>query len=160
MKILLLLFSHVWLFATPQIAACQAFLSVTISQSLVDAYPLSQWCFITISSSIALCFQALQTSRSFPVSWLFASSGQSIGASTLASVLPLNIQCWFPLGLTGLISLLSKGLSRVFSSTIQRHPFFGTQPSLWSSSHIHTWLLEKPWLWLMNCCWQSNASAF
>ena len=84
---------------------------------------------------------------SFLMSWLFSSDGQSIGAS--ASVLPVNIQDWFPLGLTALISLLSKGLLRVFSNTtIWKHQFFGTQPSLWSSSHIHTWLLEKPWLWL------------
>ena len=81
--------------------------------------------------------------QSFPVSQLFTSGGQSIGAS--ASVLPMNIQGWFPLGLTGLISLLSKGLSRMFSSTIVwKHQFFAAQPSLWSSCHIHTWLLEKP----------------
>ena len=80
--------------------------------------------------------------RSFPMSWLFASGGQSIGAS--ASVLPMNIQGWFLLGWTGLTSLLSVGLSRVFSNTtIWKHQFFGTQPSLWSNSHIHTWLLEK-----------------
>ena len=76
---------------------------------------------------------------------LFKSGGQSIGASALASVLPMNILDWFPLGLTGLISLQSKGLSRVFSSTtVQKHQFFGAQPSLWSNSHIRTWLLEKP----------------
>ena len=75
----------------------------------------------------------------------FTSGGQSIGASASATVLPMNIQDWFPLGLTGLISLLSKGLSRVFSNTtVQKHQFFGAQPSLWSNSHIHTWLLEKP----------------
>ena len=80
---------------------------------------------------------------SFSMSWLFASGGQSIGGSV--SVLPMNIQGWFPLGLTGLIALLSKGLSRVFSSTtVQKHQFFGTQPSLCSNSHIRTWLLEKP----------------
>ena len=72
-------------------------------------------------------------------------SGQSIGASASASVLPVNIQDWFPLGLTGFISLLSKGLWRVFSSTtVRKHQFFSTQPSLWSNSHICTWLLEKP----------------
>ena len=82
-------------------------------------------------------------------SFSFALGGQSIGALTLASVLPMNIQCWFPLGLTGLISLQSKGLSRIFSSTIVwKHQFFGAQPSLSSNSHIHTWLLEKPLLWL------------
>ena len=76
------------------------------------------------------------------MSWLFKSDGQSVGASV--SVFPMNILGWFLLGLTGLISLLSKGLSRVFSSTtIRKHQFFGTQPSLWSNSHIHTQLLEK-----------------
>ena len=70
--------------------------------------------------------------------------GQSIGASASASVLPMNIQGWFPLGLTGLISLQSEGLSRVFfSTTVQKHQFFSAQPSLWSNSHVHTWLLEK-----------------
>ena len=85
----------------------------------------------------------------FPMSWLSSSGGQSIGVSASASVLPMNIQGWFPLGLTDLISFLSKGLWRVFSSTtVWKHQFFGTQPSLWSNSHMHTWLLEKPWLWL------------
>ena len=86
---------------------------------------------------------------SFPVSQLFASGSQSIRASALASVLPMSIQGWFPLGLTNLVSVLSKGLSRVFSgTTIPKHQFFSAQLSLWSSSHIHTWLLEKPELWL------------
>ena len=77
------------------------------------------------------------------MTWLFTSDGQSIKA--LASVFPKNIQDWFPLGLTGLISLQSKGLLRVFPSiTVQKHQFFSTQPSSWSNSHIHTWLLEKP----------------
>ena len=81
--------------------------------------------------------------QSFPMSWLFASGGQNIGASASASVLPMNIQDWFPLGLTGLI-LLSKGLSRVFpNATVQKHEFFSAQPSLWSNSHIDTWLLGK-----------------
>ena len=111
-----------------------------------NSCPLSLWCHPTISSSVApfsSCLQSFPESGSFSMSWLFASSGQSIGA--LASVLLMNIKDWFPLGLTGLISLQSKGLSRVFSSvTIQKHQFFGTQPSLWSNSHIRTWLLEKP----------------
>ena len=110
-----------------------------------DSCPSSQWCHSTISSSVipfSSCLQSFPTSGSFPVSWHFISGGQSIGAS--ASVLPMNIQCWFPLGLTGLISLLSKGLSRVFSSTtVSKHQFFGAQPSLWSNSHILTSLLEK-----------------
>ena len=82
------------------------------------------------------------------MSQLFASGGQSIGASASTSVLPMNIQGWFPSGLTGLISLLSKGLSGVFSSTVQKHHFFSAQPSLWYYSHICTWLLERPQLWL------------
>jgi len=85
-------------------------------------------------------------SGSFSMSQFFASGGQNIGASASASILPMNIQGWFPLGLTGLIFLLSKGLSRVFSSTtIWRHQFFGAQPFLLSSSHICTWLLGKPY---------------
>ena len=89
----------------------------------------------------------LSQHQSLSVSQIFASVGQRIRAS--ASVLPMNIQGWFPLGLTNFISLLSRGLSRVFSSTtVQMHQFFSTQSSLWSSSHIHTWLLEKPYLWL------------
>ena len=89
------------------------------------------------------CLQSFPASESFLMSQLFTSGGQSIGAS--ASVLPMNIQDWFPLGLTGFISLKSKGPSRVFSNTtIQKHRFFSTQPSLWSSSNIHTWLLGKP----------------
>ena len=83
--------------------------------------------------------------QSFPMSWLFTSGGQSTGTSASASVLPINIQGWFPLGLTGLISFLFKGLSRVFSNTaILRHQFLGTLPSLWSNSHICPWLQGKP----------------
>ena len=103
--------------------------------------PLSQWCHPTILFSFVLfssCPQSFPASGSFPVSRLFASGGQSIGAS--AWVPPMNIQDWFSLGLTGLISLQSKGLSRVFSNTtVQKHKFFDTQLSLWSNSHIHTW---------------------
>ena len=117
-----------------------------------NSCPLNQWCYLTISSSAAtfsFCLQSFTASRSFPVSQLFTSGSQSIGASALASVLPMNIQGWFPLGLTGLNSLQSKRLSRVFSSTtVQKHQFFGAQPSLLSNSHICTWLLERPWLWL------------
>ena len=112
--------------------------------------PLSWWCYLIISSSAAsflFCLQSFPVSGSFPTSQLFISGGQSTGAS--ASVLPMNIQSWFPLGLTGLISLLSKGLSRIFSSTmIWKHKFFSAHSSLYSNSHIRTWLLEKPWLWL------------
>ena len=94
--------------------------------------PLNWWCHLTILSSLALffCLQFFPASRSFPMSQLFASSGQCIGASASKSVLPMNIQGWFPLGLTGLISLLSKGLSSVFSNTtIRKYQFFGTQLS-------------------------------
>ena len=112
-----------------------------------NSCPLRQWCYPTISCSVSpfSYLQSFPASGSFPMSCLFASGGQSIGDSASASVLPMNIQGRFPLGLTGLISLQSKGHSRVFSNTtVQKHQFFGTQPSLWSNSHIHTWLLEKP----------------
>ena len=111
-----------------------------------NSCPLSWWCYLTVSSSVVPLFSCPQSSppsESFPMSWHFTSGGQSIGASASASVLPMNIQGWIPLGLTGLISLLSKGLSRVFSSTtVQKHQFLGAQPSLWFNSHICTWLLE------------------
>ena len=111
-----------------------------------NSCPLSRWCHPTISSSVipfSFCLQSFPTSGSFLMSQLFATGSQSIGAS--ASVLPMNIQGWFPLGLTGLFSLLSKGLSRVFSNTtVKKHQFVSAQPSLWSNSHIHTWLLENP----------------
>ena len=107
--------------------------------------PLSRWCHPTIWSSVApfsSCLQFFSASESFPMSQLFASG---TGASVLTSVLPVNIQGWFPLGLTSLISLLSKGLSRVFSSpTGRKHQFFSTQTSLWFNSQIPTWLLEEP----------------
>ena len=102
--------------------------------------PLSWWYHPTISSSVvpfSSCPQSCPASGSFPVNWLFASGGQTIRASALVSVFPMNIQDWFPLGLTGLISLLFKGLSRVFSNTtVRKHQFFGSQPSLWSNSYI------------------------
>ena len=112
-----------------------------------NSCPLSQWCHPTISSSVTPFSSYLQSflaSGSFPMSQFFTSASQSIGASAAASVFPMNIQDSFPIGLTGLISLLSKGLSRVYSNTtVQKHQFFGVQPSLWSHSHIRTWLLEK-----------------
>ena len=99
--------------------------------------PLSRWCHPTISPSVVLfssCPQSLPASGSFPASWLFACSGQSVGASVLASVLPMNIQDWFPLGLPGLMLQL-QGLSRVFSNTtVQKHQFFSAQLSFWSNS--------------------------
>ena len=100
-------------------------------------------------ATFSFCPQSFPASRSFPMSWLFVSGCKSIGASASASVLPMNIQDWFPLRLIGLISLLSKELSRVFSSTIvQKHQFFGALPSLWPYFHIRKWLLERPKIWL------------
>ena len=110
--------------------------------------PPSQWCHPTISSSVipfSSCPQSLPESGSFPMSQLFTSGGQSIGASASASVHPVSIQGWFPLGMTGVISLQSKGLSRSFYSTmVQKYQVFSTQSCLWFNSHIHTWLLGKP----------------
>ena len=135
------LLSHVRLFVTPWTVARQASLSPGVCS---NSCPLSWWCYLTISSSSApffpFCLQSFPALESFPMSRLFASGGQN--TVTLASVLPMNIQGWFPLGLTGLISLQYKGLSRVFSSTtIQKHQVFGAQPSLSYNSHICTWLL-------------------
>ena len=112
-----------------------------------NSCPQSQWCHPTILSSVILfssCLWSFPASGSFPVSQFFASGGQSIGVSSSASVLPMNIQDWFPLGWTSWISLLSKGLSRVFSNTtVQKHQFFSAPLSLWSNPYIHTWLMEK-----------------
>ena len=144
--------SCVWLFAILQTATPQPSLSFTISWSLVKlmsveydiihpSHPLSS------PSPPAFNLSQYQGLFQWWKSQLFASGGQSIGVSASASVLPMNIQGWFPLGLPGL-TLLSKGLSRVSSNpTVRKHQFFGAQP-LRSNSHIHTWLLEKPWLWL------------
>ena len=123
---------RVWLFATPWITAHQASLSITNSLWHAGVYsnscPLSRWCHPTISSSVVRLSSRLQSfpaSGSFPMSHFFASGGQSIGASALASVLPMNIQDWFPLGWTGWISLQPQGLSRAFSDTTgQKHQFF------------------------------------
>ena len=110
---------------------------------------LSQWCQPSILSSVvpfSSCLKSFPASGSFPVNQVFTSGGQSFGASISKSFLPMNIQDWFPLGLTGLISLQSKGLSRIFSNTtVPKHQFFDPQSSLWSNSHIHTWLLEDLW---------------
>ena len=136
------LLSHARLFVTPWTAACQASLSFTISWSLLKLMSIE---LVMPSNHLILCHplfllpSIFLNRRAFPMSWPFASGGQSIGASASASVLPMNFQECFPLGLTGLISLLSKGLSRVFSNTtVQKHPFFGSQPFLWSNSHVHS----------------------
>ena len=113
-----------------------------------NSSPSSPWCHPAISSSVipfSSCPQPLLASEPFPMSQLFPWGGQSTGLSALASFLPKNIQDWSPLEWTGWISLQSKGLSRVFSNTrVQKHQFFGAQPSSQSNSHIRTWLLEKP----------------
>ena len=124
--------SQVRLFATPWITAHQASLSITNSRSSPNSCPLSQWCLPAISSSVIpfSCLQSFPASESFPMSQLFTWGGQSTGVSALGSVLPMNIQDWFPLGWTCWISLQSKGLSRVFSNTtVQQHQFFSTQLS-------------------------------
>ena len=139
------LLSHVWLFTTPWTEAGQASLSFTISWSLLKlmSIELTMPSYCRPLSSPSLALNLSPASGFFPVSWLFPSGGQSIGASASASVLPINIQGWFPLGLTGLIPMLSKGLSM---SLLQHHRWkasVSTQPSLRSNSHICTWLLEK-----------------
>ena len=110
---------------------------------------------VLLSNHLILCHPLLHLPSIFPsirvflMSQLFSLSGQSIGASASASALPRNIQDWFPLELTGLNSFKSQGLSRIFCSiTRKKHQFFSAQPTLWSNSHICTWLLEKPQLWL------------
>ena len=113
-----------------------------------DSCPLSQWCHPAISSSVipfSSCPQSFPASQSFPMSQLFTWGGQSTGVSALASFLPKKSQGWSPSGWTGWISLQSKRLSRVFSNTtVQKHRFFGAQPSSQTNSHIHTWPLENP----------------
>ena len=152
--------SCVRLFVTPWIAARQTSLSFTVSWNLLKLMSIESVIssnYLTFSS----CLQSFPASGSFPVSQLFTSGDQSIGASS--SVLPMNIQDLFPLGLMGLISLESKGLSRVFSSTtVRRQQFFGIQTFLLSNSHTCTWLLENLYLygplsakwcfWFLVCC--------
>ena len=121
-----------------------------VSETIQPSHPL-------LPSSLRLNFSQYQ--GLFQWVSLFTSGGQSTGASASAPAFPTNIQGWFPLGLTGLISLLSKGLSRVFSNTVQKHQFLGVQPSLWSNSHIHTWLLGKHSFNYMNLCGQSDVFA-
>ena len=142
------LLSCVWLFLTPWTAAHQASLSITNSQSLLKLTSIES----VMPSNHLILYHPLLLSpsifpsiRSFPMSQFFALGGQRIGVSASISVLPMNIQDWFPLGWTGWISLLSKGLLRVFSNTtVQKHQFFSAQLSLQSNSQIHAWLLEKP----------------
>ena len=140
--------SRVQLFATPWTAACQTFLSITNSGSLLKLMSIES---VIPTNHLILCQPLLllpsifPSIRSFPISQFFASGGQSIRVSASASVLPMNIQDWFPLGWTDWIFLQSKGLLRVFSNTtVQKHQFFGAQFSSQSNSLIHTWPLEKP----------------
>ena len=127
--------------------ACQASLSFTISEGLlklmsIESMMLSN--YLILCHPFSSCPKSFPASESFPMSWLFASGGQSTGAAASASVIPTNIQSWCPLGLTGLISLQSKRLSKESSPTPQFESiFFSAQPSSWSNSHICTWLLEK-----------------
>ena len=123
---------------------------------------LSQWCYTTTSSSDTLfscCLQSFPASRSFPMDWLFASGGQSTRTST--SIPPVNIQAWFSLGLTGLISFQFKGLSRIFSSTIiQKHQFFDAQPSLRFNSHILHGYFKNHSFDYTDLCWRSAVFSF
>ena len=139
--------SHVRLFATPWTAARQAALSLTISRSLPKFMFVVLVMPSVISSSAVhfFCPWPFPASGTFPISHLCASDDQNTGASASVSVPPVNTQCWYSLRLTGLISLLSKGISGVFSSTtVQRHQFFGVLPSLRSGSHSRTWPLGRP----------------
>ena len=133
----------------PWTAARKASLSITNPRSLLKfSCPLNWWCHPIISSSVVTFsshLQSFQASGSFQMSQFFASGGQSMGVSASTSVLPMNIQDRFPFGWTGWVSLLSKGLSRVFSNTtVQKHQFFSTQLSLYSNCHIWAWPLDKP----------------
>ena len=140
--------SCVWLFVTPWIAACQASLSITNSRSslkLTSIKSVMPSSHLILGHPLLLLPQSLPASESFPMSQLFAWGAQIIGVSAIASFLPKKSQGWSPSEWTGWISLQPKGLSRVFSSTtVQKHQFFGAQPSSQSNSHIHTWPLEKP----------------
>ena len=137
--------SRVWLFATPWTAAHQASLSITYSRSLLKLMSIE-----SVMPSNHLICRPLLLPLIFPSIRVFSNESvlcirwPNIEASASSSVLPMNIQDWFPLGLNGSITLQSKGLSRVFSNTtVQKHQFFGSQLCLQSSSHIHTWLPEK-----------------
>ena len=131
----------------PWCVVFQASLSVTVSQSLlkfmsIESVMLSN--HIILCHPLLFCLRSFPTSGSFPLSWLFTSGGQSIEASASASVLLMNIQGWFPLGLTGLISLQSSGISRVFSTSQFESINSSALSLLYGPTHIHTWLLEKP----------------
>ena len=140
--LLLLLFSH------QVMSNSTSFYVPHHSQSLPSSCPSNWWCHqlsYRLSVELFFCLQSFPASGSFQMSQLFASGGWNIGVSVSASILPMNIQGWVSFRLTGLISLLFKGLSRVFASiTVWKHQFFSALLSLWSSSCICTWLLERP----------------
>ena len=142
------LLSHVQLSVTPWTSAHQACLSITNSRSLLKFMSFASVMpsnHLILHRPLLLPPSIFPDLWSFPMSRFFASGGQSIGISASASVLPMNIQGWFPLRWTGWIFLQSNRLSRVFSNTtVQKYQFFGTQPSSQSNSHIHTWPQEKP----------------
>ena len=140
--------SRVWLFATPRTAAHQASLSITNLQSLLK---LMSIVLVMPSNHLILCYPLLLPPSIYPSIRVFSNESvlhikwPKYWSFSFSIVLPMNIHCWIPLGLTALIPLQSKGLSRVFSNTtIQKYQFFSAQLSLYSDSHIHTWLLEKP----------------
>ena len=140
--------SHVWLFATPWTAAHQASLSITNSWSLLKLMSIE---LLMPSNHLILCRPLLLLPSIYPSIRVFSNESvlhikwPKYWSFSFSIVLPMNIHCWIPLGLTALIPLQSKGLSRVFSNTtIQKYQFFSAQLSLYSDSHIHTWLLEKP----------------
>ena len=141
-------FSRVGLFDTPRTAAHQASLSITNSWSLPKLMSIESVMpskHHILCCPFSSCLQSFPTSASFQMSQLFPSGGQNIGVSASTSVLPMNTQDWSPLGWTEWIFLQSKVLSRVLSNTtVQKHQFFGAQPSSQSNSHIHTWPQEKP----------------
>ena len=138
--------SYVWLFVTPWIAARQACLSIINSQSLLKLMSIES---VMLSNLILNCPLLLLLPSIFPIIRVFSNESALCVRWpkywSLSISVPMNIQAWFPLGLTGLISFLSKELSRVFSNTtVQKHEFFGAPPPLWFNSHNCAWLLEKP----------------
>ena len=142
----------------PMDCSTPGLLSITNSRSLLKLMPLSRWCHPTTSSSVVpffSCLQSFPASGSFQMSQLFSSGGQSIGVSASTSVLPMNIQDWFPLGLTDSVSLQSKGLSRVFfNTTVLKHQFLGAQLNI---SYTNNWasLVAQPYYWF----WDFSFSA-
>ena len=155
-------FSCVQLFVTPWTKAHGLLCPQLYPGIHSSSCPSSQWCYLTNLSSAApfsSCLQSCPESGSFPMSQLFASGGQSIAASASASVLPVNIQHWFPLGFIHLLAAQGtlKSLLQPHNSI---HRFFGTQPSLWSNSYICTWLLKNYSFDYTDFCWQSDISTF